>query len=205
MFQSNSVTIPGFLFTANDADDDLAHNVGEQLSVDLAAGSINGSHTFGTVAVDNGNVVYTAPDNFTPPAPDQTLTDQFGYLVKDQAGVTSGVMVTLMLEGGGQLHGTGGDDVLIASPAVSTLTGNGGSDSFYFAPHFGQDKITDFAVGIDSIMIDHSIFADVTALLAATHDDAHGDAVVVAAAGVDTITFQGVTKAQLQASDFHFV
>src|SRR4029079_1208050 len=54
VFQSNSVTIPGFLFTANDADDDLAHNVGEQLSVDLAAGSINGSHTFGTVAVDNG-------------------------------------------------------------------------------------------------------------------------------------------------------
>ena len=45
-----------------------------------------------------------------------------------------------------------------------------------------------------------------TALLAATHDDPHGNAVITDAAQ-DTITIQHVTTAQLLAhqADFHFI
>ncbi len=45
-----------------------------------------------------------------------------------------------------------------------------------------------------------------TALLAATRDDGHGNAIITDAAH-DTITIQHVTTAQLLAhqSDFHFV
>ena len=41
-------------------------------------------------------------------------------------------------------------------------------------------------------------------VLAATHDDGHGNTVITVNA-TDTITLQHVVKAQLSASDFHFV
>jgi serralysin len=54
------------------------------------------------------------------------------------------------------------------------------------------------------IQINHSVFANVQALLAATQDDGYGNVVITADAH-DTITLQNVTMAQLQAhqSDFH--
>jgi serralysin len=54
-------------------------------------------------------------------------------------------------------------------------------------------------------MIDSTIFANVTALLAATHDDGNGNAVITADAN-DSITLHNVTVAQLQLhqNDFHF-
>jgi len=50
-----------------------------------------------------------------------------------------------------------------------------------------------------------SIFANITALLAATHDNGSGDAILSDAA--HDITLQHVTTAQLipHQSDFHFV
>src|SRR5262249_18538058 len=57
----------------------------------------------------------------------------------------------------------------------------------------------------DVIEIDHTVFADFQALLAATHDDGNGNA-VIAANPNDTITVKNVTVAQLiqHQSDFHF-
>jgi hypothetical protein len=81
-----------------------------------------------------------------------------------------------------------------------------GHDSFVFAPNFGQVTITNFTPATDTIQISQSIFANMTILLAATHDDPHGNAVIIDAAH-DTITIQHVTTAQLlrHQNDFHFV
>jgi serralysin len=58
----------------------------------------------------------------------------------------------------------------------------------------------------DTLQFSKTLFANVTALLAATHDDGAGNAVITDAAH-DIITLQHVTTAQLIAhqSDFHFV
>jgi hypothetical protein len=86
------------------------------------------------------------------------------------------------------------------------LTVQASHDTFVFAPNFGQVTIANFTPATDTIQISQSIFANMTALLAATHNDAQGNAVITDAAH-DTITIQHVTPAQLLAhqSDFHFV
>jgi VCBS repeat-containing protein len=81
-----------------------------------------------------------------------------------------------------------------------------GTDVFVFAPNFGQITIANFVPATDTIEISKTMFANVQALLAATHDNSSGNAVITDAAQ-DTITFKGVTTAQLLAhqSDFHFI
>jgi hypothetical protein len=74
-----------------------------------------------------------------------------------------------------------------------------------FAANFGHETIANFHPDTDVIEIDHTVFADFQALLAATHDDGSGNA-VIAANPNDTITVKNVTVAQLvqHQSDFHF-
>jgi len=61
-------------------------------------------------------------------------------------------------------------------------------------------------LGLDSLQIDHAIFASLDALFAATHNGFHGNAVITDATH-DTITIENVTTAQLFAhhGDFHLV
>jgi hypothetical protein len=69
-----------------------------------------------------------------------------------------------------------------------------------------RDTIAHFTPATDTIQISKAVFANIHALLAATHDDSHGNAVITDAAH-DTITIQNVTTARLQArqGDFHLV
>jgi hypothetical protein len=92
-----------------------------------------------------------------------------------------------------------------AAPAAPAATGPTGSDTFVFAANFGQETIANFHPDTDVIEIDHTVFADFQALLAAAHDDGHGNA-VIAANPHDSITIKNVTVAQLvqHQSDFHF-
>jgi Mg-chelatase subunit ChlD len=95
-----------------------------------------------------------------------------------------------------------------ATPAASAAPGAigpNGSDTFVFAANFGNTTVTNFHPATDVIQIDHAEFANFQALLAATHDDGHGNA-VIAADHHDTITVKNVTVAQLvqHQSDFHF-
>jgi serralysin len=74
-----------------------------------------------------------------------------------------------------------------------------------FAANFGNVAITNFHPDTDVIEIDHAVFADFQALLAATHDDGSGNA-VIAANPNDSITIKNVTVAQIAhyQGDFHF-
>jgi VCBS repeat-containing protein len=87
------------------------------------------------------------------------------------------------------------------APAAASSTG----DTFVFAANFGNVTLANFDPGTDVIEIDHTVFADFQALLAAAHDDGSGNA-VIAADPNDTITVKNVTVAQLvqHQGDFHF-
>ena len=95
----------------------------------------------------------------------------------------------------------------VAAPAAqSTAVTIAGHDVFVFAPNFGQVSIANFAPATDTIEVSKTVFANLQALLTATHDDASANAVITDAAH-DTITLKGVTTAQLLAhqNDFHFI
>jgi Ca2+-binding RTX toxin-like protein len=110
------------------------------------------------------------------------------------------------------LLGGAGNDILVGGPGNDVLSGGGGSNTFKFlemsgsTANFGKDTIVDFKPGQDVIEISHSLFADTAALLAATTDDGHGNAVITVDAN-NTITLAGLSKAAAtdHPSDFHLV
>ena len=114
----------------------------------------------------------------------------------------------LTLTGTANLNGTGNalDNVITGNSGDNILTGGAGSDTFVFNFGFGHDTVADFNVMQDILQVDHTMFADVAALLAHTADNAQGDAVITVDAN-DTITLHNVSTATLQQhqSDFHIV
>jgi serralysin len=90
--------------------------------------------------------------------------------------------------------------------AATEVSNVAAHDTFVFAPNFGQLTLPNFAPATDTIQFSKSVFADVNAVIAATHDDASGNAIITDNAH-DTITLLHVTTAQLLAhqSDFHIV
>ncbi|GLH77367.1 hypothetical protein SSBR45G_22750 [Bradyrhizobium sp. SSBR45G] len=105
-------------------------------------------------------------------------------------------------QGGTLISGTAAPAAGAASSSVSLQ----GHDTFVFSEHFGQVSVSDFALGTDKIVFSESVFADQSALQAAIHDDAAGNAVITDAA-LDTITIQHVSTAELLShlSSFHLV
>ncbi|WP_426531811.1 NF038122 family metalloprotease [Bradyrhizobium sp. McL0615] len=103
---------------------------------------------------------------------------------------------------GGTTVYTSGPPSLSSQPVVVTMSGH---DGFVFNPNFGQLIITNFDPVSDNIYFGKSVLADIDALIAATHDDLSGNAVVTDALH-DTLTIQHTTTAQLlaQQSNFHF-
>ena len=104
------------------------------------------------------------------------------------------------------LAGADSHTVAFTTSSAGDLFVNASQDSFVFAPNLGQVTIANFDPAKDTIQISPSIFANMTALLAATHDDGHGNVVITDAAH-DTMTIQHVTVAELLAhqNDFQFV
>ena len=89
----------------------------------------------------------------------------------------------------------------------TTIFGAGGQDTFVFNPGFGGATIGDFDVSKNSIGIDHTLVANVSALLASAQPINAGHDTILTDAFHDTITLAGVTVAQIQAhqSAFHLV
>ena len=99
------------------------------------------------------------------------------------------------------------DTFTLNSPGAnfqSTLTGNGGNDTFVFKPNFGHATIADYHSG-NTIDIDHTLFSinDIPTILASAATS--GANTVLTDNVGDTITFVNVAKTDLHASDFHFV
>jgi hypothetical protein len=209
--------ISGFTGTAPDA----AHSD----AIDLVNINYDSSHfleayntSTGQLTVSDGsNVVSFTFNNFNATL-DFASDGNGGTLITDPpASTTTTAAATTLpydsvntLVGGSNSNNTitdGGADTLTGGgQANQTLTGIGSNDTFVFTSRFGHDTITNFQPKTDVLQIDHSVFANVQALLAATQDDGHGNAVITADLH-DSITLQHVTLAQLQAhhSDFHII
>jgi VCBS repeat-containing protein len=213
---------------ANDSDAD-----GDAVQVTGVAGG-NLGHSiagkFGTLTLnDNGGYSYTATNGALPA--NIVVQDTFQYSVSDDHGGTGSAALSVVvldpsqaylagtnttLNGGNGkdvldgssghdiLRGGNGADVLIGGPG-DTLIGGNGPDTFLFRPGFGANTIADFDVHNETIQFDKSIFSLVSAIASHTTDSSAG-AVITDGQG-DSVTFAGVTAAQLAAhlSDFHLV
>jgi hypothetical protein len=108
-----------------------------------------------------------------------------------------------------------GDGVIGVPPATSPVATtnatthaiiDAGHEAFVFAPNFGQAAIANFAPEMDTIQFSKTNFADISTLLAAIHNDGHGNAVINDAAH-DTLVIEHVTAEQLDAhqQNFHLI
>ena len=135
------------------------------------------------------------------------LTLTFNALVSDGHATTAvqPLTVTLVGNGAATVYGTAQSETFANVGGGVTIFGNGGQDNFVFNKNFGSATIGDFNVHTDTIDIDHSLFANFTALQQSAHT-VGGDTIITDAAH-DKLTLTGVTLAQLQAhqSDFHFI
>ena len=105
------------------------------------------------------------------------------------------------------MRGTSGNNVLTGLGGNDRLTGGGGNDTFMFHAGFGKDTITDFTAGPNSgphdlIAIDHTIFADFDALMAASTQVEANTVITVDAE--NTITLTNVSFNSLHRDDFAF-
>ncbi|MCQ1769209.1 hypothetical protein NOJ28_27165 [Neorhizobium galegae] len=90
--------------------------------------------------------------------------------------------------------------------ALSGATGGAASDIFVYTAGFGHDTITNFvAAGTahDVIEVDHAVFLDWAALLAASSQS--GADTIIRADADNSITLKNVAVNTLQSNDFRFV
>ena len=104
------------------------------------------------------------------------------------------------------LSGGGGNDTIEGGAGNDKLIGGSGngSDTFVFRSGFGKDMVTDFQIGTTAALnhdtLDLRAFGFNSVADVLSHTDPGADAVIHI--GADTITLQGVTKAQLQSHAF---
>jgi Ca2+-binding RTX toxin-like protein len=98
------------------------------------------------------------------------------------------------------LVGGAGADLIRGGAGNDVLTGGAGKDSFLFAAGHGQDRITDFATGVDRLVFD-GIDAETVGAIASTVGGKDGVLVTYGAAG-ESVFLQGATK--LSAGDLVF-
>ena len=104
------------------------------------------------------------------------------------------------------IEGSGANGQIFQSIGNDTMTGYGVSERFVFVPHFGQDEVTDFAaVGQthDTIDLTDTHFSTLAQVLRNT--TMSGGSAEIHLNPQDTITLDGVTKAQLKAHPGDFV
>ena len=122
--------------------------------------------------------------------------------------ITGDALVNRLNGGAGNdiLNGAGGNDYLLGGIGNDSLTGGVGADVFVFDVGFGNDTITDFWIGLgrtDRVQLLGSDLHNFNELLSHVTDTA-GGVVLSVNGGLDSITFTGITIAQLNADDFLF-
>jgi len=145
-----------------------------------------------------------------------TLTLTFTAQVSDSHGSVVHQPLTITLAGAAAsadtsayqvVNGTSADDTFHNVGGNVTIFGGGGHDTFIFNAGFGKATIADFDISHETINIDHTLFADVPAILASAHATNAGADTVITDAANDMIILRGVTLAQVQAhaAAFHLV
>jgi Ca2+-binding RTX toxin-like protein len=113
--------------------------------------------------------------------------------------------------GADTLLGGRGADRLEGGSGNDTLTGGNDSDMFVFHPGFGDDRVTDFAVGgaAHDVLEVASVYSSLSEMIAAgVITQAGADTVITLNADPvhhDQITLEDVTLASLTADHFHFI
>ena len=101
-----------------------------------------------------------------------------------------------------QLNGLDGNDILSGGKGADYLSGGVDADTFVFSTGFGKDRVTDFEAGIDHLNLSHwkgmDSFAEVMSHAKDTGDD------LVFQFGKDSLTLEGIDKADLHKADFQF-
>ena len=148
--------------------------------------------------------------------PGDTLNLTFSVQVNDAHGNVGNQPLTIAIVGAHSaadmsqfsvVSGTSLNDTFQNVGNGVTIFGGGGSDIFEFNIGFGSATIADFDVSNDTINIDHSLFASLSALMASAQPANSGHDTIIADAALNTITLTGVTVEQIQAhpSGFHLV
>jgi VCBS repeat-containing protein len=189
---------------------------------DVAALKAASAVTFDSVQTNGGtNVLHWT---YHPSNPDldflksgDTLTISFTAHVDDGHGSIGNQALTITIAGADPsadmskfnvVSGTSQNDTFNNVGNNVTIFGAGGHDTFVFKPSFGSATIGDFDVNNDAINIDHSLFATVSAFVAAAQPANSGhDTIITDPIHHNTITLAGVTVAQLNAhpGDFHII
>ena len=184
-------------------------------NVNVSALIDSGAITFDTVKTTGGQDVLdwtynptNADLDFLEPGDKLTLT--FNARVSDGHALTESQPLTVTLLGSGAsiVDGTAQNDIFVNVGGGVKIFGHGGQDTFVFNKNFGSATIGDFNVNTDTIEIDKSLFATVSALLQnGAHSANSGHDTIIVDAAHDQITLSGVTLAQLQAhpNDFHLI
>ncbi len=156
----------------------------------------------------NVDASYSAVDGVTDATGDTYvgIENVLGSAFNDN--ITGDALVNRLNGGAGNdmLNGAGGNDYLLGGIGIDSLTGGVGADVFVFDVGFGNDTIADFWVGVgrtDRVQLLGSDLHSFTEVLGHATDTA-GGVVLSVNGGQDSITFTGVTIAQLNADDFLF-
>lgn len=102
-------------------------------------------------------------------------------------------------DGDDTIYGGEGRDLIIGGEGDDTLTGGEGADIFYYNGAAGDDTITDFEIGTDTIDLSRSGFE--YSELSITQDGE--DTVITHPSMEGSITLQGITATDLSESDFN--
>uniref|UniRef100_UPI00048AEF43 Ig-like domain-containing protein n=1 Tax=Bradyrhizobium murdochi TaxID=1038859 RepID=UPI00048AEF43 len=103
---------------------------------------------------------------------------------------------TLGSTGSNTLTSTSGDDLFV---------GNGGADTFVFAPNFGNDVVKDFGTygrSHDVVQFSKSVFDSFASVLA--HATQVGQDVVISADADNSVTLKNTKLGAINSHDFHF-
>jgi Ca2+-binding RTX toxin-like protein len=101
--------------------------------------------------------------------------------------------------GNDTLYGGAGADNLHGGEGNDTLTGGAGADNFRFSANQGQDKITDFTIGQDRILLLQTGADDISDL---SFTNVNGG--VLVSWGSGSVLLQGHTAAEMSPGDFIF-